>query len=76
MCSRLQAATDSETSAKKSLELVQKQLDLGYVNSLALINSEQSYQQAKISKIQAQAMRLTDTLALFQSLGGDWDDTH
>lgn len=72
----LLAATDSETSAKKSLELVQKQLDLGYVNSLALINSEQSYQQAKISKIQAQAMRLTDTLALFQSLGGDWDDTH
>jgi NodT family efflux transporter outer membrane factor (OMF) lipoprotein len=72
----LLAATGSETSARKSLDLVQKQLDLGYVNSLALINSEQTYQQAKISKIQAQAMRLSDTLALFQSLGGDWEDPH
>jgi outer membrane protein TolC len=47
-----------------------RQLDLGSVNYLALINAEQTYQQAEISLLQARANRYADTAALFQALGG------
>jgi outer membrane protein TolC len=39
---------------------------------LALLNAEQTYQQATISLVQAQANRYADTAALFHSLGGGW----
>jgi outer membrane protein TolC len=45
------------------------------VNALALINAQQAYQQARITRIQAQAMRLSDTAALIQALGGGWQTT-
>jgi len=34
--------------------------------------AEQAYQQAKSALVQAQANRLSDTVALIQSLGGGW----
>jgi NodT family efflux transporter outer membrane factor (OMF) lipoprotein len=68
----LQAAVKSERAAKVSLDLVSKQLEYGYVNVLALLNAEQTYQQAVISLAQARANRYTDTAALFQALGGGW----
>ena len=37
-----------------------------------LLLADQAYQQTSITRIQAQASRLTDTAALFQSLGGGW----
>jgi len=40
------------------------------VSYLALVISEQTYQQTVISMIQARSARLTDTAALFQALGG------
>jgi outer membrane protein TolC len=40
------------------------------VNYLALLNSEQTYQQAVASLAQARANRYADTAALFQALGG------
>jgi outer membrane protein TolC len=47
-------------------------LRAGYVNYLALLNAEQSYQPAVINLVQAQANRYADTAALFQALGGGW----
>jgi outer membrane protein TolC len=47
-------------------------MELGQVAYLALLNAEQTYQQAKLALVQAQAARLTDTAALFQALGGGW----
>jgi NodT family efflux transporter outer membrane factor (OMF) lipoprotein len=66
----LGAAARAESAAQKSLDVVQHQLELGSVSYLALINAEQSYQQASISLTQARASRYADTAALFQALGG------
>jgi outer membrane protein TolC len=42
----------------------------GYAGYLALLSSEQAYQQAVINLVQARANRYADTAALFQALGG------
>jgi outer membrane protein TolC len=66
----LKAANRAEEAANKSMGVAHRQLDLGSVNYLALINAEQTYQQAEISLLQARANRYADTAALFQALGG------
>jgi len=66
----LNAAGRAESAAKLSLEVVRHQLELGSVSYLALVVSEQTYQQTQISLIQARFARFTDTAALFQALGG------
>jgi len=68
----LQAADRSEQSAAVSLEIVRKQLELGAVSNVALLNAEQTYRQALISRALAQSNRYADTVALIQSLGGGW----
>ncbi len=45
---------------------------LGQVASLALLNAQNTYQQAYLALVQAEAGRLADTAALFQALGGGW----
>jgi NodT family efflux transporter outer membrane factor (OMF) lipoprotein len=66
----LGAAARAESAATKSLDVVRHQLELGSVSYLALVNAEQTYQQAVISLTQARANRYADTAALFQALGG------
>jgi NodT family efflux transporter outer membrane factor (OMF) lipoprotein len=66
----LNAASRAESSARKSLEVARHELELGAVSYLALLNAEQSYEQALITLIQARASRFADTAALFQALGG------
>jgi outer membrane protein TolC len=66
----LGAAARAENAARQSLGVVRHQLELGSVSYLALINAEQTYQQAVISVTQARANRYADTAALFQALGG------
>jgi NodT family efflux transporter outer membrane factor (OMF) lipoprotein len=66
----LNAAARAEGAAQRSLDVVRHQLDLGSVSYLALINAEQTYQQAAILTLQARANRYADTAALFQALGG------
>jgi len=39
---------------------------------LLLLNAQQTYLQARMALIQARANRLSDTVALFQALGGGW----
>ena len=59
----------AEKSAKKLFVITKRQLEFGSVNALALNNAEQTYLQAEISHIQADANVLTDSAALFYSLG-------
>jgi NodT family efflux transporter outer membrane factor (OMF) lipoprotein len=66
------AAVDAKAAAGTTLELTRRQLQSGSANYLALLSAEQTYQQAVISLIQAQANRYADTAALFQALGGGW----
>lgn len=68
----LKVLKTAELAAKDSLILTRKQFALGGVDYLALLITERAYQQAIISRIQAQASRYTDTAALFQALGGGW----
>ena len=66
----LQAASRAEDAAQKSLGVARHQLELGSVGYLALLSSEQTYQQAVVSLAQARGNRLADSAALFQALGG------
>ena len=68
----LQKAVASEAASAKSLAIVRKRMELGDVNYLALLNAQQTYQQAILSLAQAKAARYADTVALFQALGGGW----
>ncbi|GGF06436.1 histidine kinase [Aliidongia dinghuensis] len=68
----LKAQVAAEQAAERSLDLVRKELPLGQVSHLTVLNAEQIYQQAVIARVQAQAARLADTAALFQALGGGW----
>jgi NodT family efflux transporter outer membrane factor (OMF) lipoprotein len=68
----LKAAAHAADAAKVTLDLSQRQWKAGYANYLSLLNAEQTYQQARINLVQAQANRFADTAALFQALGGGW----
>jgi NodT family efflux transporter outer membrane factor (OMF) lipoprotein len=71
----LQAASDAETFAARTLDLTRKQQAMGYVNALTVLNAEQAYQQTRLTQIQAQAAQFSDTAALLQALGGSWHVT-
>ncbi len=68
----LKAARGFETASKISFDLAQQQMQTGYANILILLTAQQTYLQAAIQVVQARAARLTDTVALYQSLGGGW----
>ena len=60
------------TPPKTSLDLSRLQYKDGYAAYLTVLNADQAYQQARLSLVQAEADRFTDTAALFQALGGGW----
>jgi NodT family efflux transporter outer membrane factor (OMF) lipoprotein len=68
----LKAADTAERASAKSLAIARKQLELGDISYLALLNAEQTYQQAVVNLVQVLANRYADTAALFQALGGGW----
>jgi NodT family efflux transporter outer membrane factor (OMF) lipoprotein len=68
----LQATAKAADAAKASLDLSRLQYKDGYAAYLAVLNADQAYQQARLSRVQAEADRFTDTVALFQALGGGW----
>jgi NodT family efflux transporter outer membrane factor (OMF) lipoprotein len=68
----VKAAAAAVDSAKVTLDLTQRQWQGGYANYLSLLSAQQTYQQGRISLVQAQASRFADTAALFQALGGGW----
>jgi NodT family efflux transporter outer membrane factor (OMF) lipoprotein len=68
----VKAARRAEDTAKASLDIVQKQLNAGQVNQLAVLNAQQTYLTAAVIRVQTEANRLSDTAALFMALGGGW----
>jgi len=68
----LAADVDAETSSKVTYDLTRRQLDAGYVTYLTLLSAETAYNQALLTRVQAEATRYGDTIALFQALGGGW----
>jgi NodT family efflux transporter outer membrane factor (OMF) lipoprotein len=68
----LKATTAAADAARTSLDLARLQYKDGYAAYLAVLNADQAYRQARLSQVQAEADRFTDTVALFQALGGGW----
>jgi NodT family efflux transporter outer membrane factor (OMF) lipoprotein len=68
----LAANVRAENAAKVTYDLTRRQMEVGYVNYLTLLNAETTYQQALLTRVQSQATRFGDTVALFQALGGGW----
>ena len=68
----LKADSKAEEAARASLVLTQKQYRLGGVSYIILLNAQQQYQNARLTRIKAKTNRYTDTVALFQALGGGW----
>ena len=76
------AARAAEQAADRSLTLIRQQLDQGQVSLPTLLTAQQAYLQTSLARVQAEASRLADTVALYQALGGGWwnrkgyDDEH
>jgi outer membrane protein TolC len=68
----LKAAVAAEQATKVSLDLTLTAQQLGAVNYLAVLSAQQAYRQALLTRVQAQAARLSDTIVLFQALGAGW----
>jgi len=68
----LSAAITAEQSANRSIDLVRRQVEQGQVSSPLLLNAQQAYLQTSLARVQAEAARLADTVALYQALGGGW----
>lgn len=68
----LKQAASAENSAATIAKLTRVQYRLGAVSYQAQLNAAQNYQLARLNLIQAQSVRLGDTVALYQALGGGW----
>ncbi|QKS02270.1 efflux transporter outer membrane subunit [Sphingomonas sp. CL5.1] len=65
----LDAATRADDAAGRTLAMTRRQMELGAVGTLALLNASSAASQASVQRLQATAARLTDTVALFQACG-------
>ena len=68
----LGATSAALNAATRSLAIARRQVELGDISHLALLNAEQAYQQTLTAQVQARANRYADAAALFQALGGGW----
>jgi NodT family efflux transporter outer membrane factor (OMF) lipoprotein len=68
----LAADVRAESSAKVTYDLTLRQMQVGYASYLSVLSAETAYRQTLLTRVQAQATRYGDTVALFQALGGGW----
>jgi NodT family efflux transporter outer membrane factor (OMF) lipoprotein len=68
----LAADEAAERAASDSLEVARRQFHAETVDYLTVLAAERTWQQARISRVQAEADRYSDTAALFEALGGGW----
>ena len=64
--------SQAEAAAKKTYITTQQQYAAGGQNYIAVLQAQAQYQQISLARIKAQALRYTDTAALYQALGGGW----
>jgi NodT family efflux transporter outer membrane factor (OMF) lipoprotein len=68
----LQAALAAQKTASASLAVARSQYEAGAGTYLNVLTAEQADFSARLNRIAARAARFTDTVALFQALGGGW----
>jgi NodT family efflux transporter outer membrane factor (OMF) lipoprotein len=66
------AARAAEGAAARSLAIAMTQQTAGAGGVLPVLIAQQTDRQAVVTRLQAQAARLSDTVALMQALGGGW----
>lgn len=69
----LDHADKAARAAERSSHLAQTALAHGEVGALPALAAQAAASQAQLALIQADNARYTDTIALFQALGGGWD---
>lgn len=70
----LVAKADAATATASSLDLISRQYTDGSVAYLQVLDATRLYQQSRLAVIEARALRLADTAALFAALGGGLGD--
>jgi hypothetical protein len=70
----VKAALYSEEVAHRQLEILRAELKIGSVSVLMLLNAQNNYMMATVSRIQAEGNQLADVAGLFMALGGGWSD--
>ncbi len=68
----LRADAQSEHTAAESLRVAQAQYRAGGVTYVTVLQAQQAYQSARLTLVSAQVARFTDTVTLYQALGGGW----
>ena len=68
----LAAAIAAERSANQSIALARAQIERGQASISIVLTAQQAYLNASLARVQAEAARLADTVALYQALGGGW----
>jgi NodT family efflux transporter outer membrane factor (OMF) lipoprotein len=68
----LKTALAAEETDAESLKVAKAQYEIGAVTYLSVLTAEQTDQTARLNVVTARATRFTDTVALFQALGGGW----
>ncbi len=68
----LRADLEAEQTAQASLTVARAQYEAGGVTYVTVLQAEQTYQNARLTLVSAQAARFTDSVALYQALGGGW----
>lgn len=69
----LAAQTAANRAAEESLASMQRKYRLGAASYLQLLIAQQQAHQSRLNLIAAQAQRLSDTVSLFQAMGGRSD---
>lgn len=68
----LQAALAAQKTAAASLAVARSQYEAGAGTYLNVLTAEQADYSSRLNLVTARAARFTDTVALFQALGGGW----
>jgi outer membrane protein TolC len=64
--------TSARDAARENRDLAVAQYRAGRYSELQVLTTEQQYQDAALSQVQADAERFTDIATLFRALGGGW----
>ncbi len=68
----LKSTAAAERATLQALTIARGQQRLGQISGAQVLTVEQAYQTALQAEVQAEGARYSDTVALFQALGGGW----
>jgi outer membrane protein TolC len=66
----LASRSDEEAAARQAFGLAKAQYQVGAISYLDLLNSEVTYQSARIELVRAKQQRYVDSVALYVAMGG------